>query len=361
VLDRATLNRRLLLVLFALGTNMGIRQMAVTGEHGQSEAELRHVRATYVTRENLRQAVTTVVNATLETRDPAWWGQATSTASDSIWFASWDSNLMTEFHARYGGYGVMIYWHVERGRLCICSQLKSCSSSEVAAMIEGLLRHAAWWRRSPAPRSGVLTTAASAFRPRTSSDFPGSSCVRTWRPASYAVDPFLHRVKVNERQGLRTRQQGRLPGQRDQELPGCLLQLADVPPGIAAQVRAQRGRRPDAAEQRGHRTVPQQVHVIDRIRSGGHPGHQARDLQVRVDAALAARPDVLSDQIGQPGALSQRHHRDQARVRHQIRVVEGCLRPGQAMQQSHLTGTLRTRRRKLQTLSSSQFRGHLSR
>ncbi len=52
MLDRATLNRRLLLVLFALGTNMGIRQMAVTGEHGVGEAELRHVRATFVTREN---------------------------------------------------------------------------------------------------------------------------------------------------------------------------------------------------------------------------------------------------------------------------------------------------------------------
>jgi hypothetical protein len=141
VLDRATLNRRLLLVLFALGTNMGIRQMAVTGEHGVGEAELRHVRATYITRENLRRAITAVVNATLEARDPQWWGQATSTASDSKRFASWDSNLMTEFHARYGGYGVMIYWHVERGRLCIYSQLKSCSSSEVAAMIEGLLRH----------------------------------------------------------------------------------------------------------------------------------------------------------------------------------------------------------------------------
>ena len=100
VLDHATLNRRLLLVLFALGTNMGIRQMAITGEHGVGEAELRHVRATYVTRENLRAAITTVVNATLEARDPAWWGQATSTASDSKRFASWDSNLMTEFHAR---------------------------------------------------------------------------------------------------------------------------------------------------------------------------------------------------------------------------------------------------------------------
>src|SRR5512135_376082 len=35
----------------------------------------------------------------------------------------------------------MIYWHVERKSLCIYSQLKACSSSEVAAMIESLLRH----------------------------------------------------------------------------------------------------------------------------------------------------------------------------------------------------------------------------
>src|SRR5215472_892193 len=35
----------------------------------------------------------------------------------------------------------MIYWHVERKSLCIHSQLKSPSSSEVASMIEGVIRH----------------------------------------------------------------------------------------------------------------------------------------------------------------------------------------------------------------------------
>jgi len=141
VLPRDVLRRRLLLALFALGTNMGIRQIATSGEHGEPEAALRRVRATHITQENLRRAIARVVNATFEARDPQWWGEATSTASDSKRFGSWESNLMTEFHARYGGYGVMIYWHVERGRVCIYSQLKSCSSSEVAAMLEGLLRH----------------------------------------------------------------------------------------------------------------------------------------------------------------------------------------------------------------------------
>src|SRR5438874_13692868 len=35
----------------------------------------------------------------------------------------------------------MIYWHVDRKAACIYSQLKTCASSEVAAMIDGVLRH----------------------------------------------------------------------------------------------------------------------------------------------------------------------------------------------------------------------------
>jgi TnpA family transposase len=80
-------------------------------------------------------------NETFAKRNPSWWGTGTACASDSKRFGSWESNLMTEWHARYGGPGVMIYWHVERRSVCVYSQLKTCSSSEVAAMIEGLLRH----------------------------------------------------------------------------------------------------------------------------------------------------------------------------------------------------------------------------
>lgn len=134
------LRRRLLLTLFALGTNAGIARIAA-GEHGEPEHALRHVRRVYITADNLRRATTRIVNATLAVRDPALWGAGTACASDSKRFGSWSANLMTEWHARYGGPGVMIYWHVERKSLCVYSQLKTCSSSEVAAMIEGVLRH----------------------------------------------------------------------------------------------------------------------------------------------------------------------------------------------------------------------------
>ncbi|WP_222432374.1 Tn3 family transposase, partial [Leekyejoonella antrihumi] len=117
VIDRDTLRRRLLLCLFALGTNMGLKAIADTGEHGQTEAALRHVRRHFITRDNLHAAIRKVVNATFEARDPAWWGTGTACASDSKKFGSWGSNLMTQWHQRYGGPGVMIYWHVER-RVC---------------------------------------------------------------------------------------------------------------------------------------------------------------------------------------------------------------------------------------------------
>ena len=52
----------------------------------------------------------------------------------------WDQNLLAEWHSRYGGRGVMIYWHVKEG-ICVHSKLKSCSSSEVGAMMHGILHH----------------------------------------------------------------------------------------------------------------------------------------------------------------------------------------------------------------------------
>ena len=140
VIPREVLRRRLLLVLFGLGTNMGIKRIAA-GEHGETEAALRHVRRLFLNSDSLRRAVARLVNATFTVRDTDLWGSGNACASDSKKFGSWSSNLMTEWHNRYGGPGVMIYWHVERRSTCIYSQLKTCSSSEVAAMIEGVLRH----------------------------------------------------------------------------------------------------------------------------------------------------------------------------------------------------------------------------
>lgn len=140
-LEQNILQRRLLLCLYGLGSNTGLKSMCA-GLDGDRETDLRYIKKHYIHREHLRNAIASVVNATLAMRKMNIWGEGTTAcASDSKKFGSWDQNLMTEWHIRYGGRGVMIYWHVEKKSVCIYSQLKTCSSSEVAAMIEGLLRH----------------------------------------------------------------------------------------------------------------------------------------------------------------------------------------------------------------------------
>jgi len=141
VLDVDVLQRRLLLCLHGLGTNAGLKRMC-SGGGPDRYADLQYVRRRYLTKEQLRAAIGQVCNAIFQVRQPALWGEGTTAcASDSKKFGAWDQNLLTEWHARYGGPGIMIYWHVEERSVCIYSQLKACSSSEVAAMIEGVLRH----------------------------------------------------------------------------------------------------------------------------------------------------------------------------------------------------------------------------
>lgn len=124
-----------------MGTNTGLKRLS-SGVFGESYYDLLYVRRRFIHKEQLRNAIATVVNAIFAARNPQVWGEGTTAcASDSKKFGAWDQNLMTEWHIRYGGRGIMIYWHVEKNSTCIYSQLKTCSSSEVAAMIEGLLRH----------------------------------------------------------------------------------------------------------------------------------------------------------------------------------------------------------------------------
>ena len=140
-LARHILQKRLLLCLYAYGTNMGLNRIAA-GDDAVSYRDLQYVRRRFITRDGLRAAIREVANAIFQVRQPEWWGaETTACASDGKKFGAWDQNLLTEWHIRYRGPGVLVYWHVEKNAVCIYSQVKRCSSSEVAAMIEGVLRH----------------------------------------------------------------------------------------------------------------------------------------------------------------------------------------------------------------------------
>lgn len=140
-IPKEKLHKRLLLCLFGIGTNTGLKRMSSLSGVGERYDDLLYVKKRYISTESVRSAIQDVTDALLTIRDPKIWKHGTTIgASDSTKISVWDQNLMAQWHKRYGGRGVMIYWHVKEG-LCIHSSLKTCTSSEVGAMIQGVLHH----------------------------------------------------------------------------------------------------------------------------------------------------------------------------------------------------------------------------
>jgi len=141
-LPAEVLAERLMLAIYAYGTNTGIRAVAGGGGHGHSEDEIRYVRRRYLTRDTAQTVAIGIANATFAARQHSLWGEgSTAVASDSTHVRSYDQNIFTEWHSRYGGPGILIYWHVERGSMVVHSQTLRASASEVHAMVEGAIRH----------------------------------------------------------------------------------------------------------------------------------------------------------------------------------------------------------------------------
>ena len=139
---REVLAERLMLAIYAYGTNTGIRAVAAGGGHGHTEDDIRYVRRRYLTRRRRPGGRGRDRQRHLRRRAADIWGagrlRSRRTRPTS---GAYDQNIFTEWHSRYGGRGVLIYWHVERGSMVVHSQTLRASASEVHAMVEGAIRH----------------------------------------------------------------------------------------------------------------------------------------------------------------------------------------------------------------------------
>lgn len=127
-------------------------------------------------------------------------------------------------------------------------------------------------------------------------------------------------IHVDELVGAgQDRRHGRQPHQQAGSDP---VQLPDVPEPVAAQMGAQRGRRPQTGEHPTHPAMAEHVQIADRVRAGDHARDDRRHLDRRVRPGRARHPHVLVDQVVQASLFGQRHHRRQPTESDQVRVVE---------------------------------------
>ena len=140
----------------------------LAGEHrrDRSEAAPRRPRLPRHPRQPARSDRAGWSTRTFAVRDPCWWGDGTACASDSKKFGVLviePDDRVAQPLRRARGHDLLA--RRTKSRVCIYSQVKTCSASEVAAMIEGLLRHctdAEIDRSTPTPTGASLVGFAFA-------------------------------------------------------------------------------------------------------------------------------------------------------------------------------------------------------
>lgn len=140
ILDQENIRKRLLLCVFAIGTNTGLKRTAGASRGVVNFEELRHIKNFFINKDDLREAINALVNAIFKMRNPKIWKSiSTAFAGDSKQFGCYVQNLMSQWSPRHHNNDVMIYWHVNDQYICVYFQLKTCTSSEVASMFQGVI------------------------------------------------------------------------------------------------------------------------------------------------------------------------------------------------------------------------------
>jgi len=147
-----------------------------------------------------------------------------------------------------------------------------------------------------------------------------------------AVDAALQGVDVEEYELAGAGQQVGSGGDADQQLTVDRAELAHVAVAKRAQERSERGGRTDPVERQRHSAVAEQVHVVDAVGAGDHPGQQCRNLDCRVRTGYVFDVEFLVDEVVEMKPIGELGQARQASARHEIRVVEGRRRSGRRMQ-----------------------------
>lgn len=141
ILSEKDKKERLVLSLFGIATNTGLKRIHTAANPSCTYADLLYFSKRHIHADSVRNAIVALTNKILEVRSPEIWGQATTCASDGRYIGTWDQNLTAEWNPHYQKTGVMAYWHVDTNSTCIYSQLKAPTASQVSAMIKGLIHH----------------------------------------------------------------------------------------------------------------------------------------------------------------------------------------------------------------------------
>ena len=132
--------KRFISTLFCYGCFMGPTQAARSIE-GVSRKQLAWIHDHHINEERLNNAITKVVNTYKQFQLPQYWGTGESTSADGTHWSTYQRNLFSQYHLRYGDYGGVGYYHVSDTYIALFSHFIPCGVYEALYILDGLIKN----------------------------------------------------------------------------------------------------------------------------------------------------------------------------------------------------------------------------
>jgi TnpA family transposase len=132
---------RYILTVFGLGCNLGPNQTARHTKGRVTSHQLSYVHRRHINVKKLQAAMTDMINAYARLNLPKVWGTGKRAAADGCKFDTYENNLLSEYHIRYGGYGGIAYHHVSDTYIALFTHFIACGVWEAVYILDGLLKN----------------------------------------------------------------------------------------------------------------------------------------------------------------------------------------------------------------------------
>ena len=125
---------------FCYGCLLGPTQAARSIE-GVSRKQLAWIHDHHVSEERLDKATVKIINAYKEFELPKFWGMGQSASADGTHWSTYQKNLFTQYHIRYGVYGGIAYYHVADNYIALFSHFIPCGVYEALYILDALIKN----------------------------------------------------------------------------------------------------------------------------------------------------------------------------------------------------------------------------
>lgn len=129
-----------IVTMFCYGCNLGPMQTAKSIKDF-NRYQISFINQNHITEAKLDEAIVKIINAYNLFNLPKIWGTGESASVDGKMWDLYESNLLSEYHIRYGGYGGIGYYHISDQYIALFSNFIPCGVHESIYMIDGLINN----------------------------------------------------------------------------------------------------------------------------------------------------------------------------------------------------------------------------